>query len=274
MESKRIILISGCPRSGTSWVHFLISSHPNVITCRETHLYDKYVGPLKDWFDKEVLYEGNDGLSSLFSEDEFVEEILSPIVENVFLKISKDSEKNKVIVEKTPASILHHNLIKKIQKNVLMLFVVRDPRAVFASFKAGSRENWGTWMKKGLPEFCQSWNKYAYAYFAAQSYWSKENLLLIKYENLKIDPHNELSSVLNRLSLEHSNVMLDQIISANKIETLRSSAEGTIPHDKRNSFYRNGKAYGWVEELSLTEIKDIEFYCKDVMTLFGYKSHK
>ncbi|QDG39804.1 sulfotransferase [Alteromonas mediterranea] len=274
MKSRRIILISGCPRSGTSWVHFLISSHPKALTCRETHLYDKYIGPLKEWFDKEVLYEGNDGLSALFSESEFVEEILSPLVEKVFMKVSSHSAENKVIVEKTPASILHHDLIKKIQKDALMLFVVRDPRAVFASFKAGSRENWGSWMKKGVSEFCHSWNKYAYAYFAAQSYWGQSNLLLVQYEKLKLDPVNELRKVYDQLTLDSSIEMIEKVICANKIDVLRDSAEGTVSYDKRNSFYRNGKAFGWVDELSLTEIKDIEFYCKDVMTLFGYKAHK
>lgn len=273
MGLRRNILISGCPRSGTSWVHFLISNHPDAITCRETHLYDKYIGPLKDWFDKEKLYKGNDGLSALYSESEFIENILTPLVEQVFNKISENSEVNKVVVEKTPASILHHQLIHKIQNDVLMIFVVRDPRAVYASFKAGSTEPWGSWMKKGLIDFCLSWNKYVIAYIAAKNYWKENRLTLVKYEDLKLHSNIELSKLFDSLALDYTPEMIQEIVNENVIEKLRDAPEESIRHDKRKGFYRNGKAFGWVEELSLAEIKEIEFYCKDIMSLFGYKIH-
>ena len=61
MSKEATILIAGSPRSGTSWLHFLLASHPDIVTCRETHVYDKYVGPLKSWYDKEIEFESNDG---------------------------------------------------------------------------------------------------------------------------------------------------------------------------------------------------------------------
>ncbi len=270
MKTPRTLLISGCPRSGTSWLHFMVSSHPMTVTCRETHVYDKYVGPLKQWFDKEYEYQSNDGLSSLFTEDEFVSSILAPIVTTTFDRIINNSNEGCLVVEKTPSSILHHKLIHRIQSHSKLLFIIRDPRAVYASFKAGSEEVWGHWMKKSVDEFCLSWNKYALSFLASEKYWPEEKLLCLKYEDLKMKPVEQLKHIYEWLELNASKKQIENIVEQNSIEKLRTVSKESIQYESRNQFYRKGKAFGWVDELSIDEIRSIERQCEYVMAVFGY----
>lgn len=273
MSKEATILIAGSPRSGTSWLHFLLASHPDIVTCRETHVYDKYVGPLKSWYDKEIEFESNDGLSSLFSEEEFVREVLAPIVERTFDKISAGSEKNKVRLEKTPGNILWHQLISRIQPEARIIFVCRDPRAVYASFKAASEHAWGSWTKKSVEDFCRSWNKYTSAYLAAKNNRNDDSIICVHFEKLKNNSKKYLTEILEWAKLDTADGVISEALKNNSITNLRKSKPGTIQYDRRRDFYRKGKAYGWVEDLSLCEIRKIETHCMDLMTIMGYEQY-
>ena len=273
MKNTKTILVSGCPRSGTSWVHFLLATHIDTLTCRETHVYDKYIKPLKNWFDHEHSLKGADGLSSIFNEEEFIKEILAPIVYTTFSRIGAVENHNQVVLEKTPSNILHHWLISRIQPKASVLFVVRDPRAVYASFKAAGGENWGSWAKKTPEQFCESWNKYITAYLAAKSYLPEEHLMRVRYEDMATDGNKWLTKICNWARLPLSDGFIERALEENKIENLQNASRETIQYDRRRNFYRHGKAYGWVDELKLEEIRRIESNCMDLMMIMGYPKH-
>lgn len=273
MANARYLLVGGCPRSGTSWVHFMLATHPDTVTSRETHVYDKYVGPLKDWYDQEYSLEAPDGLSAIFSEAEFIDSILAPIVQTTFSRIAAKADQAKVILEKTPGNILHHELVARIQPDAQFLFVVRDPRAVYASFKAASKESWGGWTRKSIADFCQSWTSYITAYLAARSYMSEKRLMCVSYESLQADTAKHLSIICKWADLKTSKQLLGTIIEENDIDKLRSVEAGTLRHETRKDFYRAGKADGWMEELELAEIKEIESRCINVMMVMGYSRY-
>lgn len=267
---EKTVLISGCPRSGTSWIHFLLAAHPDTVSCRETHVYDKYVGPLKDWFDSEHTLQGLDGLSAIFSEEDFIREILAPIVQTTLSRIRLHAKKNHVLIEKTPGNILQHHLISSIQPDARLLFITRDPRSVYASFKAASQQPWGSWTRKSIAEFCNSWNKYTTAYLAAKHIKSDDRLMCVRYEDMKADGHASLSRILDWAGLDKPEGFVEQALKDNSIDNLRNAKEGTLQHDKRPGFYRVGKMYGWVQELELAEIREIEANCLNLMTVMGY----
>ncbi|MEC3948363.1 sulfotransferase family protein [Sphingobium sp. HWE2-09] len=264
------LLVGGCPRSGTSWVHFMLATHPDTVTCRETHVYDKYVGPLKDWYDQEYSLEASDGLSAIFDETEFVDTILAPIVQTTLARIAAKADPGKIVLEKTPGNILYHELVARIQPDAKFLFVARDPRAVYASFKAASKESWGGWTHKPIADFCQSWTSYMLAYLAARSYMSADRLMCVHYEKLKTDTARHMADILKWAGLKTSKALLGEIVEKNGIDALRAADVGTLAHDTRKDFYRVGKAYGWVDELDISEIREIEKRCINAMTVMGY----
>lgn len=264
------LLIGGCPRSGTSWVHFMLATHPDTVTCRETHVYDKYVGRLKDWYDQEYSLEAADGLSALFDESAFIDTILAPIVQATFARIASRDDAGKTVLEKTPGNILYHPLIARIQPDARLLFVARDPRAVYASFKAAAQESWGGWTRKSVADFCQSWTGYMAAYLAARSHMPADRLMCVQYEALKADTVRHLAAIFTWAGLKTSKSLLDRIVAENAIDRLLAAKEGSLRHETRQGFYRLGKAQGWIDELETGEIQEIEARCERMMTVMGY----
>lgn len=273
MSANSPILISGCPRSGTSWVHFLIAAHPATGTVRETHLYDKYIGPLKEWFAGEDAYRGRDGLSNIFDDRKFVAQILTPIVDTTFRRIA-EADPDRRLVEKTPGNILHHELIAEIQPDAQLLYVVRDPRAVVASFKAAAAESWGSWARKPVADVCTSWNRYNIAYVAARETWSTARLMAVRFEDMKTDGPGLLSRIHEWAGLETNDEIIEKSLESNKIDKLQKIDEDELRADTRRGFYRKGAIYSWVEELELPEIRQIEAACADFMKFWGYERYR
>lgn len=269
--TTQTILISGCPRSGTSWLQFLVASHPDVVSSRETHLYDKYLGPMRDWFAREDALLGRDGLSRLFSEDAFEKEILIPIVQTVWDRIRLRKPEAPFLVEKTPGNILHHRLIRRLQPDARMLFIVRDPRAVVASFKAAGRQAWGGWASKPLSDVCDSWNNYNSAFVAARGTWEKKKIHALRFERLRNETVGQLRSVFVWAGMKYSSALLESIIADNQISKFQNAGpDDTLRGDSRKDFYRNGTTDGWTEDLTLAEIREVEQRCTHFMEYWGY----
>lgn len=265
------ILIGGCPRSGTSWLQFLLASYPGAVSTRETHLYDKYLGPMSEWFSRENVLQGRDGLSDIFSRDEFEREILAPIAGTVWRRIHQRNPEASILVEKTPGNMLHHRLIMKIQPDCKLVYIVRDPRGVVASYKAAGEEEWGSWAKKTISEVCASWNRYSTAYITAHEEWPNDKLYSVRYEDLRTQPTKYLGNIFEWVDLEFSEVLLDDIVSRNDISNLKNADfTDVLRGDGRKSFYRKGECSGWVDDLSADEIIEVEGLCKDFMNYWGY----
>lgn len=267
------ILIGGCPRSGTSWLQFLVASHPDVVSSRETHLYDKYLGPMWDWYAREDALLGRDGLSPLFSESAFEQEILAPIVRAVCDRIRSTRPEAAFLLEKTPGNILHHHLIRKVQPDSRMLFIVRDPRGVVASYKAAGKQEWGGWANKPVSAVCDSWNLYNSAYVAAQSTWEKGRIHAIRFERLRWQTAQQLRAVFSWIGLEYEAALLERIVADNEIGTLKG-AEDALRGDDRKDFYRQGLSDGWMEDLTLAEIREVEQRCVHFMAYWGYPRYR
>jgi hypothetical protein len=270
------LLIGGCPRSGTTWIQFLIAAHPDVVTSRETHVFDKYVGPMKEWFDREESLDGGDGLSALFSEKEFLAKFLRPFVRQTFNRIAAAAPLGTEthLLEKTPGNMLHHAVIRQILPSARLLFIVRDPRAVAASFKAASQQDWGSWTRKPVSEVCASWNRYNAAFFEAQERWPARLLSSVRFEDMKMETAFSLARLFDWAGLAHDTQLIEQACAANEIGKLRNEQSDALRADRRIEFYRTGKMHGWATELSIEEIQETEHLCAEYMQRWGYPNHR
>lgn len=273
-KKNQTIMIGGCPRSGTSWLQFLLASYPNALSTRETHLYDKYLGPMSEWFSREGILQGRDGLSGLFSEEEFEQKILAPIARRVWKRIQRGHPKSSVLIEKTPGNILHHRLIRKLQPDCKLLFIVRDPRSVVASYKAAGQEAWGGWAKKPVAEVCATWNVYSTAYTTARAVWPDEQLYFVRYEDLRTETVERLREIFKWVDLKCDITLLENIVAENEIANLRTAEQSdALRGDDRKGFYRKGECSGWVEDLTDGEIQEVERLCANFMDYWGYAHH-
>ena len=171
-----------------------------------------------------------------------------------------------------------------------VIYIVRDPRNVISSFKNFLSHddieetfevltNANQWIDSDnirMPQFISSWgNNY-------NSWKNFPNFLLIKYEDLIINPERELNKIINylnkfiKISLE--NIKINKIIknsSFNNLKRLENEGKfyesSTNPKTgQKNTFFNLGPKNNWQELLDKNISDKIErVYFKEMKEL-GY----
>lgn len=216
---KQLFFIIGCSRSGTTLTQLMISSHPDVALPDETGfytmLYGKYskeLGELKSEHDfnlalEKVLdfYRIKDlGLNADLIKLKCQAGNLS--WETIFLAILATlAETNGVsrVGEKTPHHLYYIELLKQRFPNAKFIHIIRDPRAVYASFKKAQHKS------NDVRVLCGKW-KYAVEIHSKYSLsLGHKKYLLIKYEDLVFNTRNTLNTICNFLEIEYKEEMLN-----------------------------------------------------------------
>src|SRR5438094_2346752 len=141
---RKLLLVGGCPRSGTTWLQLLLAQHPGVATCTETYVF-VYMNHLhRRWVDERNHTFGprSVGLSQLLSDEEFYG-LCRDFAAGVIAKVGRLRPDTQVVLEKTPDNILRWELILKLFPDAYFLHVIRDPRSVASSLLAAGRSRWG-----------------------------------------------------------------------------------------------------------------------------------
>ena len=98
----KIAMIVGVPRSGTTFLQVLLAAHQGVVTARETHLFNRYLGPMLDRFQDEVTdLETGDGIRHHLNR-EALDAHFRSFALSVFSAIRAKSPDSRVVLEKTP----------------------------------------------------------------------------------------------------------------------------------------------------------------------------
>ena len=75
-ENQKLLLVSGCPRSGTTLINFILNSHPEVVTTNELDLikiseqFSKIAFSKKNRFNKNTISRDQSSVES-WSMDDF-----------------------------------------------------------------------------------------------------------------------------------------------------------------------------------------------------------
>jgi hypothetical protein len=134
---KQFVFIVGAPRSGTSWLHGMVSAHPDVASMRsELTLFSKYLAPADRFFGRESghLQRGDreQGLPLLFTPEEF-DQGLRVIVDRVYERVLARNPEASHILDKHPHYALHLPLIERLLPHARVLHIIRDGRDVAVS---------------------------------------------------------------------------------------------------------------------------------------------
>src|SRR5699024_3661196 len=98
------VFIIGAPRSGTTWLQLLLSQHPAVATCNETHLFSGFLtAAVKTWTQQKES-ERKIGLHTIFTDDEFYGEI-QRLAHRVLERMRSGKPSAQIVLEKTPAHV-------------------------------------------------------------------------------------------------------------------------------------------------------------------------
>jgi len=186
---RQLIFIVGMPRSGTSLVEQIISSHSNVFGGGELNF-------LSNIIHKEIL--NNKEFHTFQSSD--LKNLLGAMQEEYISKISKIDSSIKTFTDKAPLNFKYIGFIKKIFPNSKIINCNRDPIDICWS-------NYKNFFS-GTLHFSNNLNNLASFYSLYQNYikfWKQlftDEIYDVTYEKLVKNPKEEIKNLLNFCDLE------------------------------------------------------------------------
>ena len=226
-KNDKIIFILGMPRSGTSLVEQIISSHSNVFGCGELPILSKIV---KDNFliDEKKM---NNRLKDANEDNVLLEKL-----QNEYLNFIKNFKtKEKYITDKAPLNFRWIGFIKLIFPNSKIIHCVRDPKnnclSIFKNlFEGGLNFSYDQ----------EDLVKYYEQYLDLMDFWkSKYNtfILDVQYENLINDNISEIKRIVKFCGLTFEEDCLSFHKNKTPIKTMSTAqARQPIYKSSLNSF--------------------------------------
>lgn len=190
-NDNKIIFICGMPRSGTTLVEQIISSHNRVTASGETSILSNIFG------NHSSLLMGNnqDRILNFFSEN-------SLSINNYYFKRLKNLRLDKnVITDKTVQNFIWIGFIRSIFPNSKIIHCYRNPKDTCLSiFKNNFDHSFMSWSYKEQ-EIIDFYNFYN----DLMIFWNNkfpDEIYKIKYETLINDPENEIKKLVSFCDLD------------------------------------------------------------------------
>ena len=213
-----IIFILGMPRSGTSLVEQIISSHSNVFGCGELPIMSKII---KNNF----LNEKNDFVENI---ENMIEDPLK--LNEIKLEYSNFIKnfriKENFITDKAPLNFRWIGFIKLIFPNARIVHCLRNPKdnclSIFKNLFEG-----GLNFSYDQDDLVKYYNQY----LELMKYWKfvyQDSILDVKYEDLISDNTNEIKRIINYCKLKFENSCLSFHKNKTPIKTM-STAQARKP---------------------------------------------
>ena len=234
--SFKFLLISGCPRSGTTFLNLLLNSHPKIAISNECNVIKLIERVSLDLYRKEVLYNEktiferskspreNWSTSTLISYIPKRKDSIKPIIYAYLSSIKKSSEVAiEIVGDKLPKyykqdldyfSILNDLPIK-------VIHITRDPIEVISSMMrryANTNKGLDRWkaiesLEQGFNEWIEAWN------WRVKARESKQIELLDLNYNKCIKYPNQMYVEISRF-LEIDNLFDKELISNEQVDLL------------------------------------------------------
>lgn len=269
------MFVVGCPRSGTTLLQQMLSSHPDVAIAPETHYIRRF------WLRRHEYGDlADDGQFARLIEDiaatpEFAEtqvdvdcfrhdawngERSHAALFGLFLRLFGSAQGASLVGEKTPNHLLYMGTLRRFFPGARFVCMVRDPRAVVNSWRGVP---WSTGSVEGD---ARVWLRYATA-VPAQPLEPAASVLVVMYERLVSDAVGALTEICRFADLPWSDDLLDyhspQRFTSVNVKREPWKARSAEPVDA-------GRIQGWREELSAGQVKRIEVVTWRGMRRFGY----
>lgn len=208
--SERMIFIIGSPRSGSTLLERMVSSHSKVLGGPEPHL----LTPLAHLgFYETVDKASYDHLRAVDAQREFVAtlphgeedylEALRAYCYTLYGRRLEHAEEERVL-DKTPAYALVLPFISKVFPKAKYIMLTRHPGAIFASYADSFFE--GDW------DAAHDYNPIVERYVPAMARFLRQGgvpMVHVQYEQLVQDPEHQMKRVCDTLELEFDPGMIE-----------------------------------------------------------------
>jgi len=213
------IFIVGCERSGTTLLQALLGANSQIATFPESHLYDKLLGGrrwrlilglasrnarprLKEYLSELGCEQMEIGLSRFALTNRQFSQSFIRLLDTITLEQGKS-----IWVEKTPGHLYFVDEIEKLVKGASFIHIVRNgPDNVASLYEIGLKyaDEWRS-NYKDIDMCIRRWIR---AVKLSTCYSSKENHILIRYENLVAEPKVVLDSLCSFIGVPYEGEML------------------------------------------------------------------
>lgn len=277
----RKFFIVGCGRSGTSLLQRLLSSHSNIILPPETGYFSLIVPEIERRYrfplsgEEQLLFAAKTLLSHerTRSIDITIKFLVSKLNSKecvnagdllaAFMDCLAERSGVTVCGEKTPRHVLNLSQIKSEIPGARVIYMVRDPRAVAASFKEVN----AAFGSKNVVTAIRQWKDAANAFhFMRNVYpeWVAENVIVISYEELIKAPEEILARIVAFLGEDNEVLSTD----ASEDKLYHHGQEQHMKNTNKALFSDSIKK--WRSSLTGIEVRAIEYAESNAMRYFGY----
>lgn len=291
LVSKKPVIISGSPRSGSTWIGRVIEQHADTQYVHEPFNIgiDRANNPFKYWIEGVFSGQGKGHLNNVKTYLESFYKVTPGFLKQQYKELggvkslrdvlwrAKERKRLKTIIKDPIAFFAVEWLSENISDKVIV--TIRHPAAVVASLK---QKNWGYEFDQMLkqPELMENYlnplrseielfasdnNKtlveqgallWRCVYLTNLKLMEKhENWLFVKNEDLSLDPMKEYEQIFKFIELPFSNEVQTYI---ERSTNAKSGEETDLVRDSRKNVDK------WKQILSSEEIEFIKNYTQDV----------
>ncbi|MDH5570289.1 MAG: sulfotransferase [Gammaproteobacteria bacterium] len=229
------IFIVGNPRSGTTLLAVLIDRHSDISIPPETHYYDQFIHEFRMKLNN--LSKGqmvryaleNERIKDLNLDYHEVLEIFTKYERSKanllrsILECYAEKRNKKIFGEKTPMHLRFVNEIMSDFPAAKIICIIRDGRdSILSTLNAP----WGmAEVPRRLEKLCVKWRENAKK---SLKYLNKypNNFTLLKYEDLLLNPENELKKLCVFIGVKYEQRLLDQNIQSDVVPEWETDWKG------------------------------------------------
>lgn len=275
MTDQGPIFVVGVPRSGTTLLSAMLSSHSNICIAPETHFiaHDYRIQKDADLNDDAGLnkildhfFEGAWFPDLNLSAEELRAEILA-IKDRSFgsvfeklMQIYADSAGKDRWGEKTPGHYLHVDTIFDWYPTAQVIFIIRDPRAICASLVEVP------WGNRYVTFHTKRWLD---AIGIFKSYENHPRVHGVTYENLVANPESELKGICDFLNESFEPAMIER--DACTIPVQGNNWRQEHLSKATGAPLSNSSVARWRNLLSKSRVEKIEYMAHKEMEQFDYE---
>ena len=254
LGGRRLFLIVGCPKSGTTWIQNVVNGHPDIVCAGESNvnLLRRLFGQMKESYNENILrinktYIGQESGFALLDERD-LDHLFTSTLGLLFAHTAATSEAT-CIGMKNPDQLGHMDFTASLFPGMKYLHIIRDGRDVAVSGWFHNLRNEEINFKKRFPSF------QAYAEGCARSWRMNiekarefgrrypDRYFEFRYEDLQREPEATLEGILLFLGVDASPSMVEACLEAGSFQRL--SKGRNRGEEDRCSFFRKGVVGDW-----------------------------
>ena len=280
---KKHLFVIGNPRSGTSLFRVMLNSHSKMTIPPECGFIHWWYKEYKSWNKESNISEFVFDLKTSkkietwsldFSDlEKFIkkkspqdyDELVFRVIE--FYGSSKLNKREQLVLgDKNNYYIKHLKEIKEISSEAFFIFVIRDPKSIFSSYKGiknlKTDSNYKPELSSDVNKFTEEWVKNHKNILDFTNGLKKEKFLIVNYEELVVNTEEELKRVSKFLGLSFEPGMLTYYKTNDEPSGLLDWKQKTLQPPDPSSIYL------YKETLTQDEIVKIEAQTRSLFNRF------